>query len=310
MRVLIPGGAGYIGSVLTPYLLEAGFEVTVVDNFMYKQNSLAAVCHHPGFRIFNGDMRDQELMKQLIDGADVVIPLAALVGAPLCTKDPYTATSINHDATIALIHMVPPEKWMLMPTTNSAYGTGDKNHFCTENSPLNPISNYAEAKVKVERVLMQHQNTISFRLATVFGMSPRMRTDLLVNDFVYRAVHDKAILLFESHFKRNYIHVRDVCKAFLHGIKNFQKMRGQIYNVGLCSANLSKRELCKHIQKQIPSFTFVEAPIGKDPDQRNYIVSNDKIKATGFDPEVSLDDGIKELIKGYAMIKNAVYSNV
>jgi len=310
MKILIPGGAGYIGSVLTPYLLEKGFEVTVVDNFMYKQNSLAAVCHHPSFRIFNGDMRNQELMKQLVDWADVVIPLAALVGAPLCTKDPYTATSINHEATVALIHMVPPQKLILMPTTNSAYGTGDKNHFCTELSPLNPISQYAEDKVKVERVLMQHPNAISFRLATVFGMSPRMRTDLLVNDFVYRAVHDKAVLLFEGHFKRNYIHVRDVCKAFLHGITNFQNMRGQIYNVGLCSANLSKRELCEHIQKQIPAFTFVEAPIGNDPDQRNYIVSNDKIKATGFNPDVSMDDGIKELIKGYAMIKNSVYSNV
>ena len=310
MRILIPGGAGYIGAVLTPYMLEQGFEVTVVDNFMYKQNSLAAVCHHPGFRIFNGDMRDQELMKQLIDWADVVIPLAALVGAPLCTKDPYTAMSINHDATVELIRMVSSQKWILMPTTNSAYGTGDKNHFCTEDSPLNPISQYAEAKVKVERVLMEHPNAISFRLATVFGMSPRMRTDLLVNDFVYRAVHDKAVLLFESHFKRNYIHVRDVCKAFLHGITNFQKMRGQIYNVGLCSANLSKRELCEHIQKQIPSFTFVEAPIGNDPDQRNYIVSNEKIKATGFKPEFSLDDGIEELIKGYAMIKNSLYSNV
>lgn len=310
MKIFIPGGAGYIGSVLTPYMLEQGFEVTVVDNFMYKQNSLAAVCHHSGFRIFNGDVRDQQLMKQLVDWADIVIPLAALVGAPLCTKDPYTATSINHDATVALIHMIDPQKWILMPTTNSAYGTGDKDHFCTESSPLNPISQYADAKVKVEQVLMQHPNTISFRLATVFGMSPRMRTDLLVNDFVYRAVYDKAILLFESHFKRNYIHVRDVCKAFLHGIRNFQKMRGQIYNVGLSSANLSKRELCEHIQKHIPSFTFVEAPIGNDPDQRNYIVSNDKINATGFSPAVSLDEGIMELIKGYSMIKNSVYSNV
>jgi len=310
MRILIPGGAGYIGSLLTPFMLEAGFEVTVVDNFMYKQNSLAAVCYHPGFRIFNGDMRDQELMKQLIDWADVVIPLAALVGAPLRAKDPYTAISINHDATVALIQMISSQKWILMPTTNSAYGTGDKNHFCTENSPLHPISQYAEEKVKVERILMQHPNAISFRLATVFGMSPRMRTDLLVNDFVYRAVHERAVLLFEPHFKRNYIHVRDVCKVFLHGITNFQKMRGQIYNVGLCSANLSKRELCDHIQKQIPSFTVVEAPIGKDPDQRDYIVSNEKIKATGFEPGFSLDDGIKELIKGYAMIKNSVYSNV
>lgn len=310
MRILIPGGAGYIGSVLTPFMLEQKFEVTVVDNFMYKQNSLAAVCHHPGFRIFNGDLRNLELMKKLVDWADIVIPLAALVGAPLCVKDPYTATSINHDATVSLVEMISPQQWILMPTTNSAYGTGDKNHFCTEESPLNPISQYAEEKVKVEKVLMQHPNAISFRLATVFGMSPRMRTDLLVNDFVYRAVHDKAILLFEAHFRRNFIHVRDVCKAFLHGIANFQKMRGQIYNVGLCSANLSKWQLCELVQKHIPSFTFVEASVGNDPDQRNYVVSNEKIKATGFKPEFSLDDGIKELIKGYAMIKNSVYANV
>lgn len=310
MRILILGGAGYIGSVLTPCLLQEGFHVTVLDNFMYKQNSLASVCHHPNFCVYNGDIRDQNLMKQLVDEADVVIPLAALVGAPLCMKDPYTATSINHDATIALVQMISHQKWILMPTTNSAYGTGDKDLFCTELSPLNPISQYAIEKVKVEKVLMQHPNAISFRLATVFGMSPRMRTDLLVNDFVYRAVHDKAVLLFESHFKRNYIHVRDVCRAFLHGITNFENMRGQIYNVGLCDANLSKRELCEHIQKHIPSFTFIEAPIGKDPDQRNYIVSNEKIKATGFKPEFSMDDGIMELIKGYAMIKNAIYSNV
>lgn len=252
MKVLIPGGAGYIGSVLTPYLLEHQFEVTVIDNFMYKQNSLAAVCHHPGFRIVNGDIRNQKLMQELVDWADVVIPLAALVGAPLCMKEPFTATSVNHDATIALIQMISPQKWILMPTTNSAYGTGDKEHFCTEESPLSPISQYAAEKVKVERVLMQHPNAISLRLATVFGMSPRMRTDLLVNDFVYRAVHEKAILLFESHFNRNYIHVRDVCRAFLHGMTHFQRMRGQIYNVGLCSANLSKRQLCEHIQKHIP----------------------------------------------------------
>lgn len=310
MKILISGGAGYIGSVLTPFLLENKFEVTVVDNFTYKQNSLAGVCHYPNFRVINGDIRNRELMKELVNWADVVIPLAALVGAPLCIKDPHTATSINHDATIALIQMISPQKWILMPTTNSAYGTGDENNFCTEESQLNPISHYAQEKVKVEQVIMQHPNAISFRLATVFGMSPRMRTDLLVNDFVYRAVHEKAILLFESHFKRNYIHVRDVCRAFLHAITNFQKMRGQIYNVGLCSANLSKRQLCEHIQKHIPSFTFVEAPIGNDPDQRNYVVSNEKIKATGFIPEFSLDDGINELIKGYAMIKNSVYANV
>lgn len=310
MKILVTGGAGYIGSILASNLLEKGYEVIVFDNFMYKQNSLNHLCYHDNFRIARGDIRDIDTLTPLIAETDVVIPLAALVGAPLCSQDPFTATAVNHDATIELIKRLSPNQWIIMPTTNSAYGTGDENNSCTEESPLNPISQYAAEKVKVEKVLMELPNAISFRLATVFGMSPRMRTDLLVNDFVYRAVHDRSVLLFESHFKRNYVHVRDVSKAFIHAIENFDQMKGEIYNVGLSDANLSKKELCERIQMQLPSFTYVEAPIGKDPDQRNYVVSNAKIEKTGFSPDFSLDRGIEELIKGYAMIKNTIYANI
>lgn len=310
LNILVTGGAGYLGSILVPYLLENGHTVTVIDNMMYKQSSLAAACYHPEFNLVQGDVRIKSTMLPLMESADLIIPLAAYVGAPLCKKDPISATSVNRDAILMMLDMLKPEQRVIMPTTNSAYGTGDENNFCTEESPLNPISQYAEEKVIVEEALMQHPNAISFRLATVFGMSPRMRTDLLVNDFVYRAFHDGFVVLFESHFKRNYVHVRDVARAFLHGIDNFEAMKGQVYNVGLTEANLSKKELCEKIQQSVPSFTFLEAPVGKDPDQRNYIVSNEKIEKAGFYTQFSLDAGIKELIKGYKMIKNAAYANV
>jgi nucleoside-diphosphate-sugar epimerase len=249
-------------------------------------------------------------MAPLLKQADIIIPLAAYVGAPLCNKDPIGATTINHDAILMMLKMISKEQYILMPTTNSAYGSGDDNNYCDENSPLNPISRYAKDKVSVEKSLMEHANSVSFRLATVFGMSPRMRTDLLVNDFTYRAVNDKFVVLFEGHFKRNYIHVRDVTQAFLHAITNLKSMSGQIYNVGLSDANVSKMELCIEIQKHIPSFVYLEAPLAKDPDQRNYIVSNDKIEATGFKPKYSLGMGVQELIKGYTMIKNNKYGNI
>lgn len=309
-HILVTGGAGYIGSILVPTLLDEGYDVTVLDNFMYKQNSLAHICHNKNFHLVRGDIRHKETMTPLMATADIIFPLAALVGAPLCKQDPMTATVVNHDAILMMLDLLKPEQKVLMPTTNSAYGSGDKNNFCTEESPLNPISQYAEEKVKVEKELLKHPNAISFRLATVFGMSPKMRIDLLVNDFVYRAFHDRCAVLFEGHFKRNYIHVKDVVRAFLHGLNNFDKMRGEVYNVGLSDANLSKIELCERIQKHIPSFVYVEAKIGKDPDQRNYIVSNEKIESTGFMPAFSLDDGIQELIKGYAMIKNTLYTNI
>ena len=309
-HILVTGGAGYLGSTMVPDLLAAGHRVTVLDNFMFKQASLNHVCFHPNFNVVKGDIRIESVMAPLMKKADVIIPLAALVGAPLCNLDPIGATTINHDAITMMVKNLSQQQIVLMPTTNSAYGTGDENHYCTEDSPLRPISQYAIEKVAVEKELMQHANAISFRLATVFGMSPRLRLDLLVNDFTYRAVVDRCVVLFESHFKRNYIHVRDVSKAFQHGLNNFDKMKGQIYNVGLSDANVSKKELCEHIQKQIPQFTFIVAPVGKDPDQRNYIVSNAKIEATGYQPDFSLDRGIGELIKGYTMIRNSIYGNV
>jgi nucleoside-diphosphate-sugar epimerase len=309
-NILVTGGAGYLGSTLVPELLALGHKVTVLDNFMFKQNSLAHCCHNPNFTVVRGDIRVADTMRPLLAKADIVIPLAALVGAPLCSRDPIGATTTNHDAIALMLKLLSPQQWLLMPTTNSAYGTGDENNMCTEESPLRPISQYAIEKVAVEKELMQHANSISFRLATVFGMSPRMRTDLLVNDFTYRAVVDRFVILFESHFKRNYVHVRDVMRVFLHGIANFEKMRGQIFNVGLSDANVSKWELCAIIQKHVPDFVFQEAQVGKDPDQRNYIVSNAKIEATGFKTVHSLDLGIEDLIKGYTMIRNSVYGNV
>jgi nucleoside-diphosphate-sugar epimerase len=309
-NILVTGGAGYLGSTMVPDLLAAGHKVTVLDSFFFKQASLNHACHHPNFSVVKGDIRVEKVIAPLMKKADVIIPLAALVGAPLCTLDPVGATTVNHDAITLMLKHLSKQQIVLMPTTNSAYGTGDENNHCTEESPLRPISQYAIEKVAIEKELMQHPNAISFRLATVFGMSPRMRIDLLVNDFTYRAVVDRFVVLFESHFKRNYIHVRDVSRAFQHGLNNFERMKNQIYNVGLSDANVSKKELCQHIQKQVPDFVFIEAPVGKDPDQRNYIVSNAKIEATGYKPSVSLDQGIGELIKGYTMIRNSIYGNV
>ena len=309
MKILVTGGAGYLGSILVPELLEAGHTVTVIDNFMYQQSGLNHVCVHPNFRIFRGDVRLESTMKPLVLEADVIIPLAALVGAPLCNADPVGAQTINFDSIAMMMKLVSNNQIILMPTTNSAYGSGDKDNFCTEDSPLNPLSKYAVDKVEVEKILMQHPNAVSFRLATVFGMSPRMRIDLLVNDFTYRAVNDKFIVLFESSFKRNYIHIRDVTRAFIHALNNINLMRSNIYNVGLSSANISKKELCETIQKHIKEFVFVDAGVGNDPDQRNYIVSNEKIEATGFAPKFDLSQGVQELIKGYKMIKNSRYGN-
>lgn len=310
LNILVTGGAGYLGSIMVPALLAEGHKVTALDNFIYQQNSLAQLCADPNFQITRGDVRNAEVVGKLLPKADVIIPLAALVGAPICAADPVGATTINKDAILAMFKGVSKNQMVLMPTTNSAYGSGDKNNFCTEESPLNPISRYAIDKVTVEKALMEIPGAISFRLATVFGMSPRMRIDLLVNDFTYRAVNDRFVVLFESHFKRNYIHIRDVAGAFIHALNNYETMRGQIYNVGLSEANVSKWELCERIKKQLPDFTFIEAPVGKDPDQRNYIVSNEKIEKTGFKPAYSLDVGITELIKGYSMIRNARYGNI
>lgn len=310
MRILVTGGAGYIGSILTPSLLAHGHEVTVLENFLFRQSTLTDCCHYSTFHVVRGDCRDETLMRSLVAKADLIIPLAALVGAPMCNLDRVAAQTTNLDAIEMLCRLAGKEQWIIMPVTNSGYGIGEKGKHCTEETPMRPLSLYGTTKVKAEEAVLRRENSISFRLATVFGMSSRMRTDLLVNDFVYRAVYDRAVVIFEGHFKRNYIHIRDIARLFVHAIQNFESMRGKPYNAGLDDANLSKLELCAVIKNHLPHFVFLEAPIGEDPDKRDYIVSNARLAATGFKPEWGLDRGIVELIKGYTILRNSLYSNV
>jgi nucleoside-diphosphate-sugar epimerase len=310
MNILVTGAAGYLGSVMVPELLRRGHKVMAVDNFMYNQASLLDCCNDPNFTVVRGDARDKDLMAGLVKDADAIFPLACLTGAPLCKKDPVAARTINFDAIKMLLDMRGKDQIIIFPTTNSGYGVGQDGIHCTEETPLNPVSLYGQLKVELENILLDAGNAITLRLATVFGASPRMRLDLLVNDFTYRAVFDRFIVLFESHFKRNYIHVRDVTKAFVHCMDNFGKMKDEPYNVGLSDANLSKWELCEEIKKQVPDFYFVEAKVGEDPDKRNYIVSNEKIEATGFKPDYSIQMGIAELLKAYQVIKRNQFANV
>jgi len=310
MKILITGGAGYLGSVLVPRLLDAGHAVTVVDRFQFGQSSLLECCADDRFEVVRGDCRDERLMADLVRQADAIIPLAALVGAPLCGMDPLGAETTNRDAVRMLCRIATPSQRILFPTTNSGYGVGEKGKFCTEETPLRPISLYGTTKCEAETAVLDRGNCVTFRLATVFGLSPRMRLDLLVNDFVHRAVTDRAVVIFEGHFKRNYIHIRDVARVFLHALDHFDAMRNRPYNVGLEEANLSKLELCERIRVHLPGFVFLEAPIGEDPDKRDYIVSNQRILATGFRPEWDLDRGIRELIKGFRILRNSKYANV
>ncbi len=310
MKVLITGGAGYLGSVLAPTLLAQGHVVTVLDGFLFRQNSLMDCCQYEHFQVVRGDCRDEGVVKPLVEKADVIIPLAALVGAPMCDRDKVAAQTTNRDAVQMLCRLASEDQRVIYPTTNSGYGIGEAGKFCTEETPLHPISLYGVTKAEAERAVLERENSISLRLATVFGASPRMRTDLLVNDFVYRAMMDHAVVVFEGHFKRNYIHIRDVARVFLHALEKFETMKGKAYNVGLDDANLSKLELCAEIKKQLPNFVYIEAPIGEDPDKRDYIVSNARLYATGFRPEWPLQRGITELIKTYTILRNAQYSNV
>jgi nucleoside-diphosphate-sugar epimerase len=301
-RILITGGAGYIGSVLTTRLLASGYSVTVLDNLMFKQRSLLACCRDPNFDFIFGDSRDERVLSRLVAKHDVIIPLAALVGAKLCDQDPVSAESINYEAIRTLLKLRSPSQPIVSPCTNSGYGTKSGEIYCTEETPLEPISVYGVTKVKAERALLEEPNTISLRLATVFGVSPRMRLDLLVNDFVYRAVMDKYLVLYERHFKRNYIHIDDVAACFIYSIQHFSDMKENAYNVGLNDANLSKEELALKIKQHVPDLYIHNAEVGSDPDKRNYIVSNDKIAGKGFRAGNSLDKGIQDLIKAYRMM--------
>lgn len=309
-KILVTGGAGYIGSILVPVLLEKGYGVTVVDNLMYDQISLVESCANSKFDFIKGDICDESLMSELIPQFDVIIPLAAIVGAPACKINPTVTRLVNYDAHMNIVRKVSPSQMIIFPTTNSGYGIGEKGSYCTEESPLRPISEYGRTKVEVEKALLDKGNAITFRLATVFGMSPRMRMDLLVNDFTYRAYKDRSIILFEEHFRRNYIHIRDVARAFIFGIDNYDKMKGEPFNVGLSSANLTKRQLCEKIREHVPEFYICSAPVGEDPDKRDYIVSNEKIEALGWRPDYTLDMGIQELLKGYNILKPNRFVNV
>ena len=308
-RVLLTGGAGYIGSVLCEALLGAGHRVTVVDNLMFRQNGPFHLCANPCFDFIRGDARDPELMRRLVSKADILIPLAALVGAPACDHDPWLARGVNLEAIRLLNELRSPQQVVIFPTTNSGYGTKSGAIFCTEETPLEPISLYGELKVRAEEELLGTPNTITLRLATVFGMSPRMRLDLLVNHFVHAAVTERYLIIFEKDFKRNYVHIRDVADGFLFAIDHCQEMAGRAYNLGLDSANVSKEELAQKIQAFVPKFCIQYSEIGSDPDKRNYTVSSERLCKVGFQAHRTLEEGIRELLKGYQMMGLGEFQN-
>ena len=304
MNILVTGGAGYLGSVLVYKLLEKNHNDTVLDNFYFNQFSLADVCKYENFELIIGDTRDEKLIKSIIKKVDLIIPLAAIVGAPLSEKIPKITKEVNEDAISMICKLMSKDQMMIMPVTNSGYGSGKKEKIYTETSPLNPISTYGVTKVNAEKIALERENCITFRLATVFGMSPRMRLDLLVNNFVYLALKEKKLDIFEGHFKRNYIHIQDVSNVFIFSLTNFDKLKSNIYNFGLEDANLSKLELANKIKTHIKDLIILQDDQRKDPDKRNYIVSNQKILNTGFRTSWSLDRGIVELIKGIRSISD------
>jgi nucleoside-diphosphate-sugar epimerase len=310
MHVLITGGAGYLGSILSEHLLDRGYKVTVLDNLMYGEQSLFHLCANPDFDFVFGDARNEQLVASLVAKSDVIIPLAAIVGAPCCDLDPLMATSVNLDAIRMINRLRSPSQLIVYPTTNSGYGTKSGDVFCTEETPLEPITLYGRTKSDAEAVVLDSANSITLRLATVFGMSPRMRMDLLVNHFVYAALTDRYIVIFEKDFKRNYIHIRDVANCFIHCIENATSMIGRPYNVGLDKANLSKEELALQIKEHLPEFFVHFSEIGSDPDKRNYIVSNQRLREAGFEARYSLDAGIQELIKGYRLLGRSPRKNI
>jgi nucleoside-diphosphate-sugar epimerase len=301
MKILITGGAGYLGSVLVDRLLDSGHEVTVLDNLMYNQTSLIHYSYNKRFHFIYGDVRDTDLLEKLVPTFNVIIPLAAIVGFPACDRDKDLATAVNYTHVKTICDLVSgSDIKVIYPNTNSGYGIGE-NGECTEESPLNPISHYGVTKVKAEREVL-NIGGISIRLATVFGSSPRMRMDLLVNEFVYKALTDKYITIFEKNFKRNYIHIRDVAKTFEYMIENYEKFQGEVFNVGLTSANLTKAQLVEKIKEFVPDFAITYSDFYQDPDKRDYLVSNAKLESTGWNPDWSLDDGIEELIKTYTIL--------
>lgn len=310
LRILITGGAGYLGSVLCEKMLDSGHEVTVVDSLVHGQTPLFHLCSHPSFEFVRGDVRDERLMRQLVADADAIFPLAAVVGAPACDRDPWLANAVNWEAIQLLNRLRSPSQRVIFPVTNSGYGAQSAQTFCTEETPLEPLSLYGRTKVQAEAELLSSEGVIALRLATVFGMSPRMRTDLLVNHFVYAAYTERYLVIFEKDFKRNYIHIRDVADCFEHCLQNFDSMQGRPYNLGLSSANLSKQELAEKVKEKVPDFYVHYAEVGSDPDKRNYLVSNERLRLAGYEAARSLEEGIEELLKGYRMLPRLPTKNV
>jgi nucleoside-diphosphate-sugar epimerase len=309
-NILVTGAAGYLGSILCEHLLDSGYHVSALDTLIYGEQNLNHLCADPDFDFIRGDARDGSILKPLIKNADAIIPLAAIVGAPACDLDPYVATSTNRDSLSLLCKLRSKGQLIVYPTTNSGYGTKTGDVFCTEESSLDPISLYGRTKVEAEEIVLSAGNSITLRLATVFGMSPRPRLDLLVNHFTFAAFFDGYLVIFEKNFKRNYVHIRDVADCFIHCIQNPTDMIGKPYNVGLDTANLSKEELAHKIREYIPNFYIHFSEIGNDPDKRNYVVSNQRLRDAGFEAKRSLDEGILELIKGYRLLGRMSGKNI
>ncbi len=310
MRILVTGGAGYIGSVLTGHLLAAGHNVTILDNLTFGQRSLFGYCSHPEFDFVYGDCRNVDVLKPVLAKADAVIHLAAVVGAPACDRDVAYATSLNFGAVETLAKLASPDQKIIYPCTNSGYGTKSGDVFCTEETPLEPISVYGRTKTDAEKLLLDSGNVVAFRLATVFGASPRMRIDLLVNDFTYKAFKDGYLVLYESHFKRNFLGIEDVARGMLFAIENYSRLKGQTYNFGLDAANINKMELALKIKEHVPKLYIHEAHVGSDPDKRNYIVSNEKLRKAGHEAQMTLDEGITGLLKAFRMFGRSEFGNV
>lgn len=307
-KILVTGAAGYIGSMLTTELVRLGYSVIAIDIQKYDKNSLSHLFFYKNFQFINADITKEIVIKKYIKDVDFIIPLAALVGAPLCEKFKNKAKKTNIDSIRIILKYIKHNQKIIYPTTNSGYGVGQKNKFCDENSPLKPISLYGATKAEAEKLIMKRNNSICFRLATVFGFSHRMRTDLLVNNFVMNAVKYKKLSIFEPHFRRNYVHIKDVVNAFVFSIINFSRLKNNIYNLGLSSANLSKISLAKKIKTLIKKLRIVIIKNASDPDKRDYYVSNKKIEKAGFKPSVTLEEGIKELINVFTYTK-VVFKN-
>ncbi len=310
MKILVNGGAGYIGSVLTGHLLKAGHHVTILDNLIFGQRSLFGYCSDPNFEFVYGDCRNADTLKPLLAKADAVIHLAAVVGAPACDRDVAYATSLNFGSVETLAKLTSKDQMIVYPCTNSGYGTQSGDVYCTEETPLEPISVYGRTKSDAEKLLLDTGNAVAFRLATVFGVSPRMRIDLLVNDFTYKAHKDGYLVLYESHFQRNFLGIEDVARGMLFALDNYHRIKGQTFNLGLDSANINKLQLAQKIKEHVPKLYIHEAAVGTDPDKRNYIVSNDKLRKAGFEATMTLDEGIAGLLKAYKMFGRSEFGNV